>query len=60
MTSDPLVRVANDGLYLGRSLSVSDGIISRWFLMCYFIVLMSSLLFYNVENSANKDNPLKE
>ena len=28
--------------------------------MCYFIVLMSSLLFYNVENSINKDNLLNE
>jgi hypothetical protein len=26
----------------------------------YFIVLMSSLLFYNVENSTNKENPLNE
>ena len=26
--------------------------------MCYFIVLMSSLLFYNVENSQNKEKPL--
>ena len=25
--------------------------------MCYFIVLMSSLLIYNVENSKNKENP---
>ena len=25
--------------------------------MCYFMVLMSSLLFYNVENSKNKENP---
>ena len=28
--------------------------------MCYFIVLMSSLLFYNVENSNNKEKPLNE
>jgi hypothetical protein len=28
--------------------------------MCYFIVLMSSLLFYNVENSKNKEIPLNE
>jgi hypothetical protein len=28
--------------------------------MCYFIVLMSSLLFYNVENSQIKENPLNE
>jgi hypothetical protein len=28
--------------------------------MCYFIVLMSSLLFYNVENSKNKEKPLNE
>ena len=25
--------------------------------MCYFIVMMSSLLFYNIENSTNKENP---
>jgi hypothetical protein len=30
------------------------------FHMCYFIVLMSSLLFYNVENSKNKEKPLNE
>ena len=30
---------------------------STWFHMCYFIVLMSSLLFYNVENSKIKKNP---
>ena len=30
------------------------------FNMCYFIVLMSSLLFYNVENSKNKEKPLNE
>jgi hypothetical protein len=28
--------------------------------MCYFIVLMYSLLFYNVENSQNKEKPLNE
>ena len=28
--------------------------------MCYFIVLMSSLLFYNVENILNKEKPLNE
>ena len=28
-------------------------LVSTWFHMCYFIVLMSSLLFYNVENSTN-------
>ena len=28
--------------------------------MCYFIVLLSSLLFYNVENSTNKEKPLNE
>ena len=27
---------------------------------CYFIVLMSSLLFYNVENSKNKEKPMNE
>ena len=28
--------------------------------MCSVIVLMSSLLFYNVENRKNKENPLNE
>ena len=28
--------------------------------MCYFIMLMSSLLFYNVEKSKNYDKPLNE
>ena len=31
--------------------------VTTWFHMCYFIVLMSSLLFYNVEKSTNKDKP---
>ena len=26
-------------------------LVTTWFHICYFIVLMSSLLFYNVENS---------
>ena len=30
------------------------------FHLCYFIVLMSSLLFYNEENSKNKVKPLSE
>ena len=34
--------------------------VTTWFHMCYFIVLMSSLLFYNVENSKNKEKPLNE
>jgi hypothetical protein len=29
-------------------------LVTKWFRMCYFIVLMSSLLFYNAENSTNK------
>ena len=29
-------------------------------LMCYFIVLMSSLLFYNVEHSTNNEKPLNQ
>ena len=29
-------------------------LVTTWFHMCYFIVLMSSLLFYNVENSKTK------
>ena len=28
-------------------------LITRWFHVCYFVVLMSSLLFYNVENCKN-------
>ena len=28
--------------------------------VCYFIVLMSSLLFFNVEKSKNKEKPLIE
>ena len=30
---------------------------TTWFHMCYFIVLMSSLLNYDVENSKNKEKP---
>ena len=33
---------------------------TTWFPMCYFIVKMSSLLFYNVENSKNEEKPLNE
>ena len=33
-------------------------LVTTWFHMCYFIVFMSSLLFYNVENSKNKEKPL--
>ena len=32
-------------------------LVTTWFHMCYFLVLMSLLLFYNVEN---KDKPLDE
>ena len=35
-------------------------LVTTWFHVCYFIVLMSSLLFYNVENSKNKEKPLNE
>jgi hypothetical protein len=35
-------------------------LLSTRFHMCYFIVLMSSLLFYNVEHSKNKEKPLNE
>jgi hypothetical protein len=28
--------------------------------MCYFIVVLSSLLFYSVDNSKNKEKPLNE
>ena len=33
-------------------------LVTTWFHMCYFIVLMSSLFSYNVENSKNKEKPL--
>ena len=33
-------------------------LVTKLFLMFYFIVLMSSLLFYNVENSKNKEKTL--
>jgi hypothetical protein len=35
-------------------------LVITWFHVCYFIVLMSLLLFYNVENSKNKEKPLNE
>ena len=35
-------------------------LVTTWFHMCYFIVLMSSLLFYNVENNTNKEQPWNE
>ena len=35
-------------------------LVTTWFYMCYFVVLMSSLLFYNVENSKNIEKPLNE
>ena len=35
-------------------------LVTTLFHMCYFIVLMSSLLFYNVENSKNKEKHLNE
>ena len=33
-------------------------LVTTWFHMCYFFVLMSSLLFYNVESSKNKEKHL--
>ena len=39
---------------------INTFLVTTWFHMCYFIVLTSSLLFYNVENSTNKDKPLNE
>jgi hypothetical protein len=33
-------------------------LVTTGFHMCYFIVLLSSLLFYNVENSTSKEKPL--
>jgi hypothetical protein len=35
-------------------------LVITWFHMRYFIVLMSSLLFYNVEYIQNKEKPLNE
>ena len=35
-------------------------LVTTWFHRCYFIILMPSLLFYNVENSTNKEKPLNE
>jgi hypothetical protein len=35
-------------------------LVTTWFHMCYFIVLMSSLLFYNVENLKNKEKAFNE
>jgi hypothetical protein len=37
--------------------SFNTFLVTSWFHMCYFIVLMSSLLFYNVENSKIKKTP---
>ena len=34
-------------------------LVTTWFHMCCFIVLIYSLLFYNVENSKNKENILE-
>jgi hypothetical protein len=34
-------------------------LVPTWFHMCYFLVLMSSLFFYNVENSKNKEKTLE-
>jgi hypothetical protein len=38
----------------------NTSLVTTWFHMCYFIVLMSSLLFYNVENGKNKEQPFNE
>ena len=38
----------------------STFLVTTLFHMCYFIVLLSSLQFYNVEYSKNKDKPLNE
>ena len=35
-------------------------LVTTWFHMCYFIVVMSSLLFYNAENSKKKEKPWNE
>jgi hypothetical protein len=38
----------------------NTSLVTTRFHVCYFIVLMSSLLLYNVENSQNKEKPLNE
>ena len=40
--------------------SFNTFLVTTWFHMCYFIILMSSLLFYKVEKSKNKEKPLNE
>ena len=35
-------------------------LVTTLFHVCYFIFLMPLLLFYNVEKSKNKENPLNE
>ena len=35
---------------------INTFLVTTWFHMCYFIVLMTSLSFYNEENSQNKEN----
>ena len=35
-------------------------LVTTSFHICYFIVFMPSLLFYNVEDSKNKEDPLNE
>jgi hypothetical protein len=35
-------------------------LVTKWFLVCSFIVLMSSLLSYNIEDRKNKEKPLNE
>ena len=39
---------------------INTFLVTTGFHMCYFIVLMSSLLFYNLENIKNKEKPLNE
>ena len=39
---------------------VNTFLVTTLFHMCYVIVLMSSLLFFNVENSKNNEKPLNE
>ena len=51
-------RVCKDVLKAKGGYLKNTFVVTTWFHMCYFIVLMSSLLFYNVENSKNKEKPL--
>jgi hypothetical protein len=53
-----------NGVYFEESKIFGDlfntFLVTILFNMCYFIVLMFSLLFYNVEHFKNKEKPLNE